>query len=174
MRAFLTGPLIRLFPVGLVLLAIQRVVFSQVHLAGTVIEIMLALAACTGAGAGAERGAVAGFTLGLMYDLGSGTPLGLTALVYAVAGFTAGYGLSWTPTPPWWLSSLFASLGAAVGELCQPLARVMIGEDGWFDARLYRLVPVAALSTLFVSPLFIPLGRWCMRVKRQQWKVMAP
>jgi rod shape-determining protein MreD len=171
-RAFLTGPLIRLFPVGLILLAVQRTVLSEARVNDVVLQIVLALAAAAGAGAGPERGALGGFTLGLMYDLATGSPLGLTALVYGLAGFVAGYVLTFTPTPPWWLASIFAAIGAAVGETAVPVAHALIGQDGWFTRRLFTIVPVVAAFALLLSPLFVPLGRWCMCVKRPKWKTM--
>lgn len=172
MRAFLTGPLVRLFPVGLCVLALQRTVLTEVHVLDVVLQIVLALAAAAGAGAGPERGAIAGFTLGLMYDLATGSPLGLTAIVYALAGFVAGYVLTLTPTPQWWLASIFTMIGAAVGETAVPVGRTLIGQDGWFTSRLFTIVPVVAVFALVLSPVFVPLGRWCMRVKRPKWKAM--
>lgn len=172
MRSFLTGPLVRLFPVGLCVLAIQRTVLTEIRPFGVVLQIVLALAAAIGAGAGPERGALGGFTLGLMYDLATGSPLGLTALVYALAGFVAGYVLTLTPTPPWWLTSIFTAIGAAVGETAAPIGRALIGHDGWFTTRLFTIVPVVAAFAFVLSPLFVPLGRWCMCVKKPKWKAM--
>jgi rod shape-determining protein MreD len=171
-RAFLTGPLVRLFPVGLCVLAMQRTFLTELKVMDVVLQIVLALAAGAGAGAGPERGAIAGFTLGLMYDLATGSPLGLTALVYALAGFVAGYVLTFTPTPPWWLASLFVGIGAAVGETAAPAARALIGQDGWFTSQLFTIVPVVTVFALVISPLVVPLGRWCMCVKRPKWKAM--
>lgn len=172
MRSFLTGPLPRLLPVGLFVVALQRTVLTEIRPFGVVFQIVLALAAATGAGTGPERGAVAGFTLGLMYDLSTGTPIGLTALVYGLAGFVAGYVLSLTPTPPWWLCGLFTALGAAVGETFTPIAQALIGDDSRFDQRLFVIVPVVAGFAFVLSPLFVPLGRWCMCVRRPKWKAM--
>ena len=172
MRAFFFGPLPRLFPIGLCFLALQRTVLTEQRPLNVVIQIVLALAAAAGAGAGPERGATAGFVLGLMYDLAVGTPLGLTALVFGLAGFTAGYVLTLTPTPPWWLSSLFTGIGAAVGETAEPIGKVLIGQDGWVDRRMFTVVPVVAVAALVLSPLLVPLGRWCMCVKRPKWKAM--
>jgi rod shape-determining protein MreD len=171
-RTFLTGPLVRLFPVGLCLLAIQRVVLSELLVHQVVLQIVLALAAAAGAGAGPERGAIAGFTLGLMYDLATDSPLGLTALVYSLAGFSAGYVLTITPTPQWWLASIFSTIGAAVGEFAVPVGYTLIGRDGLFTQRLLSIVPIVAAFALVLSPLFVPLGRWCMCVKRPKWKTM--
>ena len=172
MRAFITGPLLRLTPVVFVVLALQRTILSEATFRGVVMPLALAFAASIGAGCGSERGALAGFTVGLMYDLAAGTPLGLTALVFALAAFVAGYLLVLTPVPPWWLASLFAALGAAVGEFAQPIARTLIGSDGWIDSRLFTVVPVAFVFTLIVAPLLVPVGRWCMRVKSPRWKAM--
>ena len=172
MRAFLAGPLVRLFPVGLCMLAIQRTVLTEIHVLDVVLQIALALAAAAGAGSGPERGAVAGFTLGLMYDLSTGSPLGLTALVYALAGFVAGYVITLTPAPQWWLATIFTGIGAAVGETAAPAARMLIGEDGWFTSRLFTIVPVVTVFAMALSPLLVPLGRWCMCVKRPKWKAM--
>ena len=166
------GPLVRLFPVGLCVLAMQRTFLSEMKVFGVVLQIVLALAAAAGAGAGPERGAIGGFTLGLMYDLATGSPLGLTALVYALAGFVAGYVLTLTPSPQWWLASIFTAVGAAVGETAVPVARTLIGQDGWFTSRLFTIVPVVSAFALVLSPLFVPLGRWCMCVKRPKWKAI--
>lgn len=172
MRAFLAGPLVRLFPVGLCMLAIQRTVLTEIHVLDVVLQIVLALVAAAGAGSGPERGAVAGFTLGIMYDLSTGSPLGLTALVYALAGFVAGYVITLTPSPQWWLAAIFTGIGAAVGETAVPAARMLIGQDGWFTSRLFTIVPVVTVFAAVLSPLLVPLGRWCMCVKRPKWKAM--
>lgn len=172
MRAFIFGPLVRLFPVGCCLLALQRTVLSELRPFGVVMQIVLALVAAAGAGAGPERGAIAGFALGIMFDLAAGTPLGLTALVYGFAGFVAGYVLTLTPTPQWWLASIFAAIGAAVGEASIPVGKTLIGQDGWFTTRLFTIVPVVAVFALVLGPLLVPLGRWCMCVKRPKWKAI--
>ncbi len=166
------GPLVRLFPVGLCVLAAQRTFLTQMKVFDVVLQIVLALAAAVGAGAGPERGAIGGFTLGLMYDLATGSPLGLTGLVYALSGFVAGYVLTLTPTPQWWLASIFTAIGAAVGETAVPVARTLIGQDGWFTSRLFTIVPVVTTFALVLSPLFVPLGRWCMCVKKPKWKAI--
>jgi rod shape-determining protein MreD len=154
------------------MLAIQRTVLTEVHVLDVVLQIVLALVAGAGAGSGPERGAIAGFTLGIMYDLSTGSPLGLTALVYALAGFVAGYVITLTPTPQWWLAMIFTGIGTAVGETAVPAARMLIGQDGWFTSRLFTIVPVVSVFAMVLSPLLVPLGRWCMCVKRPKWKAM--
>ncbi|HTH07405.1 MAG TPA: hypothetical protein VL916_16110, partial [Ilumatobacteraceae bacterium] len=113
------GPLLtialRLLPVGLIALAIQRVVFAEHPIAGVKVQFVLALVVAAGAGGGSDRGAVAGFVLGLMYDFSGDTTLGMMALAYGLGGMTAGYVQSLTPDPQWWLAMMFATIGAAVG-----------------------------------------------------------
>ena len=91
-------------------------------------QLVLALVVAAGAGGGADRGAIAGFILGLMYDLSSNTPLGVTALSYGFAGLLAGYVQTITPDPQWWLASIFAGVGAGVGELSIPFVEAVTGK----------------------------------------------
>jgi len=171
-RAILLGPVLRLVPLGLVFLGIQRRVAAPYRPADVVVQVVLALVVAAGAAAGPERGAVAGFTLGLMYDLGVGTPLGISALGYGLAGVVAGYVLLITPDPQWWLSVVFVALGAAVGETSIPVLMLLTGQEGWLTPRLLTTVPVVTIAAVVLCPLLIPLGRWCMCVKRPTWKAI--
>jgi rod shape-determining protein MreD len=168
--AFVQGPLIRLIPVGLVLLALQTTLFVELQPAGVIVQVMLALAAAAGAAGGADRGALAGFVLGLLYDLGTNEPLGSTALTMAFAGIVAGIAWSITVDPPWWLAAVFVTLGAAAGEAAVPVVRVITGETTEFDERLFTIVPVVAAAAAVMSPLFVPLSKWCLRIKKPEWK----
>jgi len=164
------GPLLRLFSVGLILLALQRTIFSDLRPAGVSLQVMLALAAAAGAAGGPQKGALAGFVLGLMYDLAVGTPLGSSSIAMGLGGYVAGYVTSITVDPQWWLAALFTGLGAAVGESMVPVIRMFIGEEQVFEPRLGIVVAVVAAGAMVLSPLLVPLGRWCMRIKRPEWK----
>jgi rod shape-determining protein MreD len=166
------GSVLRLVSVGLVLLALQRTIFTEMRPFGVAIQIVLAMAAACGAGGGPQKGAFAGFVLGLMYDLGVGTPLGSSSITMGLAGFVAGYVTSITTEPQWWLAALFTGLGAAVGEMAVPVVRAFIGEEHVFTPRLYTIVPVVGLAAMVMSPVLVPIGRWCMRVKRAEWKAI--
>jgi rod shape-determining protein MreD len=172
-RNIIFGPLIRLVPVGLVALAIQRVVFGAHPVFDVKIQFVLALVVAAGAGGGSDRGAVAGFVLGLMYDFSGNTPLGLMALAYGLGGMTAGYVHTFTPDPQWWLGSIFAAIGAAVGEVAIPLIEAITGETGWVSNRLAVTVPVVAGAAAVMCPALMPVGRWMMGVKRRKWKAMV-
>lgn len=173
MRSFVTGPLLRLVPVGLTALSIQRVVFAHLPVNGVKLQFVLALVVAAGVAGGSDRGAVAGFVLGLMYDAVGNTPLGLMALAYGLGGMTAGYVQSFTPDPQWWLASLFAGIGAAMGEFAIPVAEVITGQDGWLGGGVAWVVPIVAAFAAITCPALMPVGRWMMGVKRKKWKAMV-
>jgi len=170
LASLVQGPLLRLASVGLVMVALQRTLFSELRPLGVAVQIVLALAAAAGAGGGPQKGALAGFVLGMLYDLRAGTPLGSSSLSMGIGGFVAGYALSITVDPQWWLAMIFTGIGAAVGETMVPVVRSFIGEESTFTTRLWTIVPVVAVASMVLSPLLVPLGRWCMRVKRPEWK----
>jgi rod shape-determining protein MreD len=164
------GPLLRLFSVGLIVLALQRTIFTDLRPAGVTLQVMLALAAAAGAAGGPQKGALAGFVLGLMYDLSVGTPLGSSSIAMGLGGYVAGYVTSITIDPQWWLAALFTGLGAAVGEAMVPVIRAFIGEEQVLEPRLGIVIAVVAVGAMVLSPLLVPIGRWCMRIKRPEWK----
>lgn len=165
LASLVQGPLLRLISVGLIVLGFQMTMFTEMRPFGVSVQVMLALAAACGAAAGSPGGALAGFVLGMMYDLGVGTPLGSSAISMGVGGFVAGYITLITIERHWWLAALFTGLGAAVGELLVPVVRAFVGEQRAFTPRLFTVIPVVAVAAMILSPLFVPIGRWCMRVK---------
>jgi rod shape-determining protein MreD len=165
--------LLRLASVGLILVALQRTLFTDLRPAGVSVQVVLALAAAAGAAGGPQKGALAGFVLGLMYDLAAGTPLGSSSITMGLAGYAAGYVTSITIDPQWWLAALFTALGAAIGEAAVPVVRTFIGEEDVFSPRLATVVGVVAAGALLLSPLLVPVGRWCLRIKRPEWKAPA-
>jgi rod shape-determining protein MreD len=173
LASLVQGPLLRLASVGLILVALQRTLFTDLRPAGVSVQVVLALAAAAGAAGGPQKGALAGFVLGLMYDLAAGTPLGSSSITMGLAGYAAGYVTSITIDPQWWLAALFTALGAAIGEAAVPVVRTFIGEEDVFSPRLAIVVGVVAAGALLLSPLLVPVGRWCLRIKRPEWKAPA-
>lgn len=166
--SFVQGPLVRVIPVGLVLVALQRTIFVDIQIAGVIVPIVMALAAAAGVAGGSERGAVVGFTLGLMYDLAEGTPLGSTATAMTVAGAFAGLLALIAADPHWWLEAMFSGLGAAVGVAMIPVVRSFIGEPQAFESQFGVVIVVAAATAALLSPLLVRLARWCLRVRRAE------
>lgn len=167
------GPLLRVVPVGLVAVSLQRVVFAEHPIHDVKLQVVLALVVAAGAGGGADRGAIAGFVLGMLYDFTGDTPLGVMALAYGIAGMTAGSLDRFTQDPQWWLAAIFATIGAAVGEAMIPLVEVVTGESGWITSDLAWTVPLVAGAAGLLCPALMPVGRWMMGVKRKKWKAMT-
>jgi rod shape-determining protein MreD len=170
LASLVQGPLLRLFSVGVILLAFQRTLFEDLRPAGITLQVLLALAAAAGAAAGPQKGALAGFVLGLLYDLNVGTPLGSSSIAMGLAGYIAGYATSIAIRPPWWLAAAFVALGAAAGEAVVPVIREFTGESHPIEPRFGLVVGVVAAGAAVMSPLLVPVGRWCMRVKKPDWK----
>jgi len=168
--SFVQGPLVRVIPLGLILLALQRTIFVDIQIGGVIIPIMIAMSAAAGVAGGSERGAVVGFTLGVMFDLAEGTPLGSTATAMTIAGAVAGLLALIAADPHWWLEAIFTALGTAVGVVMVPLLRAFIGEPEPFQRELGVVVAVAAAAAAVLSPLLVPLARWCLRMRRPEWK----
>lgn len=167
--AFVQGPLVRIIPVGMVLLALQRTIFVEVQVNGVILQVMMATAAAAGVAGGSERGATVGFVFGIMFDLAEGTPLGSTATAMTVAGAVGGLLALIAADPQWWLNALFTAVGTCAGALMIPVVRLFIGEAEPFPDRLAVIVPVLAVSAALMSPLLVPLARWCLRLKRPEW-----
>ncbi|HUC33344.1 MAG TPA: hypothetical protein VMS14_08070, partial [Ilumatobacteraceae bacterium] len=91
---------------------------------------------------------------------------------YGLGGMTAGYVQGLTPDPQWWLAMIFATIGAAVGELAVPLIESVTGESGWVSRDLVLDVTVVAVAAGVLCPVLMPVGRWMMGVKRKKWKVI--
>lgn len=146
---------------------------SEIRIWGVVPQIVLALCAAAGIRGGADRAAWLGFVVGLMFDLGTGAALGQHALAYGLAGYTAGLVNVVAVDPHWWLSMLFVALGAAVGEVTEPVVETFTNDGGWQGQRLTTILPVVAVSCALLSILFIPLGRWCLAIRKTTWKARA-
>jgi rod shape-determining protein MreD len=170
--SLLRRPILRIIPVGLMALAVQISWFGSVRPFGTVIQVVLALAAASGVPGGAERGAWMGFVLGIMVDLGTGATLGQHALAYGLAGYVGGLVNAVAVDPHWWLSMLFVSMGGMVGELSIPVIDTFMSDGGgWQGERLGRILPVIGVTSALMSFPFIPLSRWCLAIRKKKWKV---
>lgn len=170
MEKLLRRPILRVIPVGLMLIALQRTAFEDVRVFGVSIQVALALCVAAGVPGGAERGAWLGFVVGVMVDLGTAAPLGQHALAYGLAGFTAGMVNAVAVDPHWWLKLIFVALGGAVGEFMVPVVDTFVSGGGWQGQHLGRIIPVIAISCAALSYPFIPLGRWCLAIRKKTWK----
>lgn len=166
MLGLVARPVVRIVMVGLVALAIQTTLLTQLRPFDVTLQLMLLLAAASGVAGGPERGALAGFLFGLMYDLVLTTPFGVAALSCGLAGYLAGFVLSITVDPTWWLSMVFVGGASAVGELSFPLVQTVVGREGWVQPRVFLVVPVVAIVNGLMAPIAVPVARWCLGIRR--------
>lgn len=170
---FLQGPLVRIIPVGLILLALQRTIVIDLQVDGVIIQLMTAASAAAGVAGGSERGALVGFVFGAMFDLAEGTPLGSTATAMTLAGVVGGLLALIAADPQWWLSAIFTGLGTATGVAVVPVVRLFVGEEDPFQQQLATVVAVTTAAGVVLSPVLVPIGRWMLRMKRPEWKQPA-
>jgi cell shape-determining protein MreD len=168
--SFFQSSLVRVIPLGVVLLALQRTIFVEVQPAGVILQIMMIMTAAAGVAGGSERGAMVGFVFGVMFDLAEGTPLGSTALAFTLAGVISGLLPLIAADPHWWLESIFTALGSAAGVAAVPVVRVFIGESEPFESQLGLVVLVMAVTGAVASPLLVPFARWVLKLRRPEWK----
>lgn len=173
LAALYQSSLIRIVPVGMIVIALQRTLFVDIQIGGVIVQLVLALVAAAGAVGGSERGAITGCTLGMMFDLVEGTPLGSTAIAFTLAGVIAGLLALIAADPQWWLLAIFIFFGAAAGEALLPVVRLFIGERNPWPPDMATVVPVVAVSAVVVSPIFVPVARWCLRVRGSEWTAPA-
>jgi rod shape-determining protein MreD len=171
--AIFQSSVIRLIPVGMVLLAIERTVFLDIQVSGVIVQVALAFVAAAGATGGSERGALAGFVVGCMYDLVEGTPLGSTAIAFMIGGVVAGLLALVAADPQWWLKAIFVGLGCAAGEAMIPVVRLFIGEESPWPSDMLKIVLVVAAAGALMSPVLVPLSRWCLRIRGPEWTAPA-
>ncbi|MFK7917527.1 MAG: rod shape-determining protein MreD [Ilumatobacter sp.] len=173
LAAIIRSSLIRVIPVGMVLLALQRTVFVDVKVSGVILQLVLAFVVAAGSTGGSERGAVMGFTLGIMFDLVEGTPIGSTAIAFTLAGAIAGLLALIAADPQWWLKAVFVGVGAAVGEALVPVVRIFIGEEDPWPPQMLKVVLIVAVFAMVISPILVPISRWCLRIRGAEWTALT-
>lgn len=169
LAAIYHSPVIRLIPVGLVLMGLQNTLFVDMRPFGVVLQVMLAAAVAAGAAGGSERGAIAAFVLGLMYDLGLGTPIGVSAISFGLGAVVAGWIFLIRIERRWWLNALFVLAGAAVAEFSVPVMRLLLGDANAMIESTWRIVLIVALGAAVLSPMLVPLMRWSLRIGGEDW-----
>lgn len=171
LEALFRSSLVRLIPIGLALLALQKTLFVELQPFGVIIQIVMAFAAAAGAAGGSDRGVIAAFALGIMFDLAVGTPLGSSAIAMGVAAYVAGWVDLIRVDTTWWLAAIFVGIGAGLGEASVPLIRRFTGEEDAFVADLATIVPVVAVGAAIASIALVPVARWSLGIATPEWKV---
>lgn len=153
----------RLALVVLVLLSLQTTLLSDLRPFGVMAPLVLMFVVAIGAIHGAEVGAIAGMLVGVMYDCVLTSPMGLSCLVFSVAAMGAGLLPYFVREPTWWSRVVAVVVFTAIGEMLNPVALGIIGNNGWLQARVIFVAVIVALMAGIIAPLLIPLSRWTMR-----------
>jgi rod shape-determining protein MreD len=166
MLNFVGRPTVRLTVVAFLVLAIQKTLCADLKPFGVTADLMLLGATAAGAVGGAQRGALAGFVFGLMFDLVLVTPFGMTPLVYGLAGFVAGSVHALSVEPTWWLTLLVVAATSAAAVFGLAAIGTFVGLDNLIQPRLIRTALVVGVIDGLLSPLAVPIQRWCLGIKR--------
>lgn len=170
MAAVLNSFVLRVIPIGMALLALQKTLFVELQPFDVIVQLVLAFACSCAAAAGPDRGAVAGFVLGLIFDLSTGTPLGSSSIAFGLGAYVAGWIDVIRIETTWWLAAIFVAAGSALGEGLAPVVRRFTGEEDAFSPHLAKVIPVVAVSGAILSVALVPVGRWAMKVAKPEWK----
>jgi rod shape-determining protein MreD len=145
------GPGLKVPFVVAVTFLVHETLLRGVFIDGVHPDLLLCLTVAAGAAAGAERGAIIGFTAGMLADLFLPTPLGLSALVYCLLGFLVGT-LQDTVLPA---SRSFVPLtgmaGSAAGVVGFAMVGSLIGVPNMVTSRLVAIVAVIAVVNAVAS-----------------------
>ncbi len=147
-----------LLVIGGVLLQITAL--SQLTFFGASADLSPLIVASVGLLAGAELGAVMGFSIGLMVDLTLLQTLGVSSLLYTAVGYFAGrYGEIHDPTDP--MSPLVAGAGATLAATVgYSIVQMMLGVHAPVSALLVREIMITVLlNTLLAIPVFLAIRR---------------
>lgn len=153
----------RLVLVGLFVTALQTTLFSEVRPFGFAVQFVAVFVVCSGSTHDLQTGVVVGLVLGLMYDAVLSSPMGVSALVLAALGALGSAAMQPFRDPTWWMRILSVSVVAALGEVLMPVAKSIVGLDGWLGVRVVGAATVTFLgAAIFAAPL-VPLVRWTLR-----------
>jgi rod shape-determining protein MreD len=144
----------------LFLAAIMQVsIFAQVHIFGSVPDVLLVLLVAVALLRGAIVGACGGFFAGLLVDTASLGQLGLTSLVLTIAGYwigrygeTTGRDRAHAP----FLSVAVVTILYSFGLL---LVHFVLGERAPAGAMLRGLLPAIVLNLILTAPVYALVRR---------------
>lgn len=166
MLYFLRRPWFRLSVFAFLLLAVQTTICTDMKPLGETVDLMLLASVASGVVGGSQLGALAGFILGIAFDLVLVTPFGISALVYGLVGFAAGYTQSLTFQPTWYLQSGLVAVGSSVGVFGLAVVQQIVGPRGPLSSSLVQTAIVVGIANGILSPLAVPVQRWCLGIKR--------
>ena len=148
MLAVLSTPWFRVPALAVVVVTVQTVVISQIHLLGVSPDLVVLCAVASGLVGGPQRGTVAGFVFGLVYDLALTTPFGLWTLVLCVTGFAVGLTRNEAIRDNRWLQTAIVFLASGAAVVAYSGVATVFGSEGIFTL---RLVPTALVIARYFA-----------------------
>ena len=165
----LRRPLLRVIPVGLVLLALQRTMFTECARSAWRSRSCSPSCAAAGAGAAPSGARRSGSCSGSCTTSASARRSASTRSAYGLAGFVAGMVDAVAVDPHWWLASIFVALGAAVGETAVPVVETLRSARTVGRPATRTIVPVVAVTRPRCQPAPHPRsadGAWRPQARR--------
>jgi rod shape-determining protein MreD len=145
---------VRLLRLAVVLLGTLLVQFTlglDISIAGAHPDLTWLLPICAALSAGAEAGALVGFSTGLAVDLLLPTPFGLSALVGCLLGFSVGVATRAVDRTVWWLPPVAALAGSAAAVMLYAVLGAVLGQQQFLKVDLGAVVAVVALTNAVLS-----------------------
>lgn len=153
---------LRLVAILSVALVLHQSLFVTVRFGDAHPQVMLLVAVAGGLLAGAERGALIGFTAGLLADLFVQTPLGLSALTFALVGFVVGSVQSGIVHSAWWIGPLTALAASFAGVLLYGMLGAIIGQAHFVSPRLIGIAAGVGAMNAVLAPPVMRLMTWAL------------
>ena len=153
MLALLFTPWFRVPVLAVLVVTVQTVVVSQIHILGASPDLVVLCAVVGGLVGGPQRGTAAGFVFGLVYDLALTTPFGLWPLVLCVAGFVVGLTRNEAIRDNRWLQMGIVFLASGATVVAYAAVATVFGSEGIVTL---RLVPTALVVAAVNAALTLP------------------
>jgi rod shape-determining protein MreD len=151
--AALYTPWFRVPALAVLVVTLQTVVVSQIHLLGASPDIVVLCAVSAGLVGGPQRGTVAGFVFGFVYDLALTTPFGLWSLVLCVAGFAVGLTRNEAIRDNRWLQMAIVLVASGAVIVAYALVATVFGSEGIVT---FHLIPTTLVVAVVNAALAIP------------------
>jgi rod shape-determining protein MreD len=154
--AVIFTPWFRVPALAVVVVTVQTVVVSQVHIASASPDLVVLCAVVGGLVGGPQRGTVAGFVFGFVYDMALTTPFGLWPLVLCVTGFVVGLTRNEAIRDNTWLQMAIVLLASGAAVVAYAGVSTIFGTEGIFT---FRLVPIVVVVSVVNAALTIPASK---------------
>jgi rod shape-determining protein MreD len=145
-----------------IVLTLQLSLMPGLRVAGASGDLMLLFALTAAMVGGPDRGALAGFCIGLAFDLFLTTPFGLSALTYCLGAYVVGRIQVGMLRHSALLPVFTVALGTAGTVMLYAVLARVFGLAWVGTGRLWRVVVVESLFSLFFAPITLPICRWAM------------